>query len=139
MVTNIMRLMRVYADVRSYLSGFSAIVRRINMDNAPYKYHITSHLVIHVFHSACIAIKEAPYDFLTVRDLLVYELRNSKAYACSSADLGKVLFYDVMFCPTKNRELLSEINCVSFCGISKELVEHLTYLFPFKCLLIKNL
>ena len=65
------------------------------MDNAPYKYHITSHLVI--FHSACVAVKEAPYVFLTVQDLLVYELCDSKAYTCSSNNLGEVLLYDIMF------------------------------------------
>ena len=33
---------------------------------------------------------------MTARDF-VRELRNSKAYACSNSDLGKVLFYDVIF------------------------------------------
>ena len=45
------------------------------------------------------------------------ELRDSKACACSNSDLGEVLFYDVYF-GTQNRELSSEINHVSFGGIS---------------------
>ena len=38
---------------------------------------------------------------MTVRDLLVRELRDSKAYTCSHTDLGEVLFYDVIFWDSK--------------------------------------
>ena len=48
----------------------------------------------------------------------MHELRDSKACACSNSDLGEVLFYDVIFSGTQNRELSSEINHVSFGGIS---------------------
>ena len=34
---------------------------------------------------------------MTARNLLVREVRDSKAYACSNSDLGEVLFYDVIF------------------------------------------
>ena len=47
------------------------------------------------------------------------ELRDSKAYACSNyTDVGEVLFYDANDFGTQNRELTSEINRVSFGGIS---------------------
>ena len=35
--------------------------------------------------------------FQPLQDLLPRELRDLKAYACSTTDLGEVLFYDVLF------------------------------------------
>ena len=42
---------------------------------------------------------------------------DSKVYACSDTDFGEVLFYYVLFCDKKNRDLSSKIYRVSFGGI----------------------
>ena len=38
---------------------------------------------------------------MTVQHLLVHELRDSKSYACSNADIGEVLCFDVIFWDSK--------------------------------------
>ena len=46
------------------------------------------------------------------------KVADSKVYACSDTDLGKVLFHYVMFCNKENRDLLRKIYRISFNEIS---------------------
>ena len=48
---------------------------------------------------------------------------DSKVYACSDTDLGKVLFHYVMFCDKANTYLSSKIYRASFGGISKDFLD----------------